>query len=105
MSTVSQGASGSTAYTGLRPTLGQPAVGGNYPAPQRIPPEQPVSHEIRRLIVRPFVDVFGLRTNKLCDDSSVPSKHSGRSMRYDPVPPANYSPNRFEGVVREKGRI
>jgi len=50
MSTVSQGASGSTAYTGLRPPLGQLAVVGNRPA--QVPPEESISREIKRLTVR-----------------------------------------------------
>ena len=35
MSTVSQGASGSTAHIELKPALGPPAVSRNYPAPQQ----------------------------------------------------------------------
>ena len=50
MSTVSQGASGSTAHTGLRPAPGQPVMGGNRPT--QISPEQSMSREIKRLIVR-----------------------------------------------------
>ena len=72
MSTVSQGASGSTAHTGFRPALGQPMVSGNHPALQQILPEQSISRDIKRLIVRPFVDVFDLRANKLSGDSSIP---------------------------------
>ena len=74
MSTISQGASGSTAHSGLRPALGQPAVSGNHPTPQQIPPEQSISHEIKRLIVRPFFNVLDLRINKLTGNSSVPLK-------------------------------
>lgn len=75
MSTVSQGASGSAAHAGLGPALGRPAVGGNRPAPQQTPPEQLVLQEIRRLTIRPFLDVFNPRANKLSGDSSVPLKH------------------------------
>ena len=77
MSSVSQGASGSTAHTGFRPTLGggQPGVSGNYPVPLRIPPEKSISDEIKRLIVRLFVGVFDLITDNLSGDPSVPSKH------------------------------
>jgi len=75
MSTVSQGVSGSTPRTRVRPALGRPAVRGNHPAPQRISPEQLLAYEIRRLIVRLIFCVFDLRANKLSDDSRVPSKH------------------------------
>jgi len=50
MSTVSQETSGSTANIGLRPAPGQPVMGGNRPT--QISPEQSMSREIKRLIVR-----------------------------------------------------
>lgn len=40
---------------------GQPAASGNYPAPQRIPLEQSISRDIRRLLV----DIFDLMADKL----------------------------------------
>ena len=50
-------------------------MSGNYPVPLHIPPEQSISDEIKRLIVRLFVGVFDLITDKISGDPSVPSKH------------------------------
>ena len=71
MSIPFQGASGPSGHAGLRPALGQQAVSRNHPALQpaltqleQISTEQPIFREIRRLIVRLFVDAFDLKTNK-----------------------------------------
>jgi hypothetical protein len=105
MPTLSQGASGPSTHAGLRAALGQPAVSGNHPAPQQISSEQPISREIRRLIVRLLIDFFDLRANKLSDGSRTLSKNYGRSMRYDSVSLTRCCPNRSEGVACDKGRV
>ena len=64
MSTFSQGTSGPSGRTGLRPP-GQPAMSGDHPAPQQISSEQSTSREIRRLIVRLLADFFNLRADYL----------------------------------------
>ena len=78
MSTPFQGASGPSGLAGLRPTLGQPSVSGNNVASesalislQQIPPEQSVSRELRRLIVRLLVCAFDFRAKKLLGGSSI----------------------------------
>ena len=70
MSAPSQGTSGPSGYAGSQPALGQ-SVSGNHETLeplltqlQRVPPEQSVSRQIRRLTVRLFVNVFDPSTNK-----------------------------------------
>lgn len=78
MSTPFQGASGPSGLAGLRPSLGQPAVSGNGVAfesalmlLQQIPPEQSMSRELRRLIVRLLVCAFDFRAEKLPGGASI----------------------------------
>ena len=78
MSTPFQGASGPSGLAGLRLTLGQPSVSGNDVASesalillQQIPSEQPMSRELRRLIVRLLVCTFDFRAEKLPGGASV----------------------------------
>ena len=67
MSTSFQGASGPSGHAGFGTALGKLAVSGSYVAPeqtlislQQIPPEQPISHQLRKLTVRLLADVFSL---------------------------------------------
>ena len=73
---------------------------------QQISPEKLISHEIRRLIVRLFVDVFDLRANKLPggSTSSIPLNSYCRSTRHDPILLTKYPPNQPAGVVCDKGK-
>ena len=112
MSTPFQGASGPSGHAGSRPAFGQPAVSRNYAAPQpvlislqQISPEQPVSHQLRKLTVRLLVDVFNAKSNKLPGDTSTPLKRYWHSMRYDLVPPTKHPPDPAEKDICDKGTV
>ena len=110
MSPSFQGVSGPSGSAGSLPAFGQLAVRGNYAALepaltslQQIPPEQPILREIKRLIVRLLIDPFDPRANKLPGGISTPLKHYWYNTRYDSVFLTNYSPNRPEGFICDKG--
>ena len=72
MSTPFQGASGPSGQAGLRPAFGQPAVSRNHTAPepvltelQQMSPEQSISYQLRRLVVRLLTDIFDVRANDM----------------------------------------
>ena len=80
MSTPFQGPSGPSGLAGLQPTLGQPAVSENGVASdeepalislQQISPEQSMTRELRRLIVRLLVGAFGFGAKKLSGGASI----------------------------------
>jgi len=84
MSIPFRGASGPS---GLRPALGLSGVPGPALASlHRIPPEQPISHQLRRLTVSPLNDVLDLKADKLLDGTSNPLKSCCRRTRYDTPP-------------------
>ena len=110
MSTSFQGASGPSGHAGFGTALGKLAVSGSYVAPeqtlislQQTPPEQPISHQLRKLTVRLLADVFNLRANELSGGISNPLKHCWRGTRYDSVFPTKHPPDRSEGVVCDEG--
>ena len=80
MYTSSQGASGPSGNAGLPSALGQ-LVSGNHSTPQQISPEQSMSREIRRLIVRLLLDVFDFRANKRRFKHSVEKLRSQHEVR------------------------
>jgi hypothetical protein len=88
MSTPLQGTSGPSGSAGLRPAFGQPVVSVNHitwslalTLLKQVSPEQPILREIKRLIVRLFIDTFGLRTNKLLDGTILPLERHRHSTR------------------------
>ena len=68
-------------------------------------PEQSISHQVRKLTVRPLVDVCDLRANEKLGDARAPSKHSWNCMGYDLIPPMKSLPDRLAGAVRDKGSV
>ena len=110
MSTPFQGTSGPSGHAGFRPAFGQPAVSRFRAAPdpllislQQISPEQSISHQLRRLIVRHSADAFRLGANETSDGTSNPWKRCSRVTRYDSAHLTEYSSDRSSGVVRNKG--
>ena len=106
MSTPFQGASGPSGHAGFRPAFGQPAVSGLRAAPspllislQQIPPEQSISHQLRRLIVRHSIDLFRLSANGTPDYTSNPWKCCSRGKRCGSAHLMKYSSNRSKGGV------
>ena len=92
MSTPFQGTSGPSGHAGFRPAFGQSAVSGPHAAPalslissQQISPEQSISHQLRRLIVRHSIDVFRLGANETPGGTSNLWKRYRRGTRYDSV--------------------
>ena len=101
MSTSLQGASGPGVHVGIRPAFGQPVVSVNHMMPQPTltwlnqvsGPEQSIIREIKKLIVRLFVDTFGLRTNELPGGEILPSKRYCHSTRCVSIPPKGCPPD------------
>ena len=110
MSTSYQGASGPSGYGGLRPAPIQP-VSKNYAKPElvltqsdQVSQEQLMSNQIRKLTVRPLVDVSNLRVNKFVGDTRTPSRCYWNSTTYGPMLPTKYLPNRSVGIICDEGK-
>ena len=110
MSTPSQGTSGPSGHTGLRPTS-SPLFGGNYvvsqPASTQTSPEQSMANQIRKLTVRVLTPLFFgiIQAHETLDDASTMLKRSWHYTRYNRWPcfSDENPPNLRVGIVRDKG--
>ena len=71
---------------------------------KQVSPEQSIFREIKRLIVRPLIDAFGLGTNEPPGGTIIPPKRYYHSTRYVPIPPTKYPPDRSQGIVYDEGK-
>ena len=111
MFTSHQGASGPSGYAGSGPAPVQPVSGDHATTEpvlirlEQLSQERLSSNQIRKLTVRSFVDMFGLRANGLSGDIRNLSKRSwNSSTRYDPVPLTECPSDWSIGVVRDEGK-
>ena len=88
MSTSSQGTSGPSGHSGLRPAFGQPVVSGSHiesnPASissRQVSTEQSISNQLRRLIVRLLTNVFNLGANDTPGTSNLSKRYGHSTLR------------------------
>jgi len=111
MPTSYQGASGSSGpVTGSQPAPRHP-VSGNHTAPRpaltrlkQPSQEELVLNQMRKLTVRVFIDVFGLRIDRRPGGTSTPLKRPWSCRRYDSVPLTESPSDWSAEAVYEEGK-